>query len=273
MAKSKNLKIHYHEETRQPLVFSLEAYNAVVKKLSKEKGLSQKGIMREIAKEIWPDEDPEVKADTTRKWKNGANGPRELSDIRKMEKLLGCSLTIPYTSIFDPNQEGKVNNMNNCSTSPTKIEHEERLAAQEAYCALSDLIAAHKKMMLNYANSTAITTSHNCSSECIPEDFPSFTDIHCKLRKLRFNLPYCVYRDSLTLAEAIYGVNTSLDPIISDNCFDMTEEHELFDEYAQKNMIDVSDSLSLWGSWIEYATEQADEYYEALEDIFDAYLN
>jgi hypothetical protein len=38
-------------------------------------------------------------------------------------------------------------------------------------------------------------------------------------------------------------------------------------------MIDVSDSLSLWGSWIEYATEQADEYYEALEDNFDAYLN
>ena len=272
MAKSKKPKIHYHEETKQPIIFNFEVFRATIKKLAKEKDLTEKCISRRIAMEIWPDEDPEVKADTTRKWKSGANGPRELSDIRKMEELLGCSLTIPYTSIFDQNQEGKANNMNNSNTSPTKIEPEERLAAQEAYCTLSELIASHKKLMLNYANSTAIATSHNCSSECIPEDFPSYTDIHCKLRKLRFNLPHYVFCDSLTLAEAIYGVNTSLDPIISDNSFDMTEEHELFDEYAQKNKIDVSDSLSLWGSWIEYATEQADEYYEALEDIFDAYL-
>ena len=273
MAKSKNLKIHYHEETRQPLVFSIEAYNAVIKKLAKEKKCSQKFIGHEIAREIWPGEDPEVKADTTRKWKNGANGPRELSDIRKMEKLLGCSLTIPYTSIFDQNQEGKADNMKNSKPCSTKIEPEERLAAQEAYCILSEIIAAHKKMMLTYANSTTITTSQNCSSECIPNDFLSFTDIHCKLRKLRFNLPYCVYRDSLTLVEAIYGINTALDPIISDNCFDMTEEHELFEEYTRKHKIDTSDSLSFWGYWIEYATEQAEEYYEMLEDIFDIYLN
>jgi hypothetical protein len=282
MAKSKKPRIHYHEVTGQPLVFDFGAYLNLVKQQADEQGIPQKAVMRRIAQKIWPDEDPEVKADATRKWKNGKNGPRYLSDIRKIEKTYDCSLLVPFKPESKIKEERKADDMNtsgpssiSLSLSPT--DQEERLAAQEAYHTLSDLIANHKKMMLSYASTSnfasAFALGSACPTECIPESFPAITDIQCTLRKLRFNLPYSVYVEATMLAESIYGLNTRSDPILSDDrTFDLTNVQDDFSRYVHKYDIQIDDDLSLWANWIDYATDQAEMYYEALEDIFDDYL-
>ena len=75
------------------------------------------------------------------------------------------------------------------------------------------------------------------------------------------------------LVESIYGLNTRLDPILSDGrTFDLTDVQEDFSRYVHKYDIQIDDDLSLWANWIEYVSDQAEMYYEALEDIFDDYL-
>ena len=282
MAKSKQPKIHYHEETHQPLIFDFSAFRLVIKQQAEAQHCSQKAVMRHMAEIIWPDEDPEVKADTSRKWKNGKNGPRDLCDIRKMEKFFNCSLLTPYPPIANNQEERKSAKMTTSNQCPpvvvqtTQIDKDERLAAQEMYCALSNLIANYRKLMINYANSetfpSAFAASLACPVERIPEGFPSFTDIQCTLHKLRFNLPYSLYTEASTFVDTIYGLSTTLDPILSDHCFDMTAEIENFTKYAQKYDLEIDDDLSLWGRWLEFAAEQAEIYYDTLDDIFDDYL-
>ena len=282
MAKSKQPKIHYHEETHQPLIFDFDAFNTAVKQQAEEQHRSQKFIQTNMAEIIWPDEDPEVKYDTSKKWKNGKNGPRDLSDIRKMECFFNCSLLTPYPPVAKIQEEGKGAKMTTSNQCPpvvvqtTQIDKDERLAAQEMYCALSNLIANYRKLMINYASSetfpSAFAASLVCPAERIPEGFPSFTDIQCTLHKLRFNLPYSIYIESATFVDSIYGLSTTLDPILSDHCFDMTAEIENFTKYAQKYDLEIDDDLSLWGRWLEFAAEQAEIYYDTLDDIFDDYL-
>ena len=36
--------------------------------------------------------------------------------------------------------------------------------------------------------------------------------------------------------------------------------------------LEIDDDLSLWGRWLEFAAEQAEIYYDTLDDIFDDYL-
>ena len=141
MATSKHPKIHYHEETRQPLIFDFDAFNTAVKQQAEEQHRSQKFIQTNMAEIIWPDEDPEVKYDTSKKWKNGKNGPRDLCDIRKMEKFFNCSLLTPYPPIANKLEETKSAKMSTSNQCPpvvaqtTQIDKDERLAAQEMYCA------------------------------------------------------------------------------------------------------------------------------------------
>lgn len=280
MAKTKQLRIHGYDANNNPLVFDPTEFATAVEKKSTSQRISVNEVFRKLIKDVYPelaDQYMDSIINKMRKWKCGYNGPSETEIIIKIGEILGCNLLKPiisesYLDAESNPYEVKINKLQNTlSINDIQISQDEAIAAKEAYSTILDLICVRQELMHRYFH--AGFPFEGATGECIPSNYPSFSNIYYGLRKLRFDLPYEVYVQAVSLAKEIYGFgNADFENYRNEGIVDMTECMEEFERYLLGQGSECDDDCARFFAWFEFANNIAEDYCEMLDEIFSIYL-
>lgn len=276
MGKSKETRTLAYNNTGQELVFDSvtfkNSFDAKEKKINQSKGKSRGGqalLLKELAKCVYPEREPEESIFSIKNWLYGRNGPSCLEDVQKLESFFGCSFLIPRPR---PNTTdiGELSSMYE-----NKDDLAERNAARELYQLMTDLIRAHQKAMYYFWCADFPVANETKWIQYAPKDYPVLPDIQHQIWRISFDLPQEVRDDTLRLLEDIYSY-PSIPEEKNDGIYypSMDYDYDDFRAFLRKNGnadLIIGDSGDVMSEWFEFSNSQTEDFYNTLDEIFDAY--
>lgn len=269
MAKSKDLHTLYINEQGEEVIFDCasfkECFDEKVAQINLErvrKSGGQSCLLNMLARELYPGQPPSNTAKTIRNWVFGNNGPSCVEDVMKLEEHFNRNLRTVRIPKIQKNKEKDADTM-----STNEISTAEKCAARELYHIMADLIRIHQKLMYNYWHAGMPQLPIAASHPYIPDNYPIFADIYLTIVKVGFDLPIEVRNDTIRLAKEIYGpINDATDAWGDEMYPEIDYDLELYEDYWGTPACD-EDHIS----WFTFINEQAKNYYDTLDTIFQPY--
>ena len=288
MGRSKKFRTIYSENGIE-YFFNTDAFKDAIDKECDKRETSKGAVYRSVCEQLYPGANTSSKIETVKKWYYGCNSPSP-EDVIELERILNCTLTKPRQSPdiaeIERNDSGMNANITQTTTHANNPPFSQDVitAAKQAYGILADLIHLHHRLMISFIHNVN-DRQHPCvslvfgqiSGDCIPANYPLFTEMVCQIHKLRFDLPCQVCTAAIALGLNIYGYrNAEVDSFATEGCMNMDYDIEDFNMYAYNTpnpqSSELLDDCELYFTWLEFAAEQAKDYYDEVDEIFQANL-
>lgn len=198
-----------------------------------------------------------------KKWHMGRNGPSNIEDVKAMEKVLGCALLMPRPVNNTLKAERGENDMKeSIRQMDVNMDETQRNSARKVYGIVCDLIRAQQKLLNNYWSKGFPVVA----DDCVPDNFPVYSDIQNEIRKCGFDLSRDLIEDIMRFVRGIYGSwDIHLEGAAAD--LDIDKYKKMFDDWLGR-----SGGQEDFFEWCEFLNEYTQSNYELLDEIFDAFI-